>query len=75
MKKYIYRQNNKFIIDRELLSSKANKDNICNAIYAAIYSEFSGASKNKAYSHLTYIERFNKLNEFVEKWLKDRGLE
>jgi hypothetical protein len=75
MKKYVYRKNSQFTIDKEQLKPAARRDDICNAIYAAIYTEFSGASKNKVYSHLTPAERLDKMNEFIEQWLKQRGLE
>jgi len=75
MKQYIYRQNCHFIIDKDELKPVARKDTICNALYAAVYTEFSGASNNKNYSKLTNAEKLNKVNEFIEKWLKERGLE
>jgi len=75
MKRYIYRQSCQFKLDKQLLKPEARRDNICNALYAAVYTEFSGASNNKIYSHLTNAEKLNKVNEFVDKWLKERGLE
>ncbi len=75
MKQYIYRQNSQFKLDKEQLKPAARKDDICNALYAAIYTEFSGASKNRVYSHLNNAEKLNKVNEFCENWLKQRGLE
>lgn len=74
MKTIINRKNNMFCIDRSKLSSKANKDEICNAIYAAIYREFAGAATNPAYKGLTNLQKMNRINEFVNKWLFDRGL-
>lgn len=71
---YVYRKNHKFHIDKTKLKPAAQSDEICNAMYAAIYLEFRGADKNINYRHLNYIQRFEKLNEFVEKWLKDRKL-
>lgn len=70
----IYRKNKQFIINRSLLKPEANRTDICNALYAAIYDEFKGASSNKIYSDLTPLELINKLNQFAEKWLTDRGL-
>lgn len=75
MKTVIIRKNNKFWIDRTQLSAAANKETICNALYAAIYTEFLGASKNPNYMHLNNLEKLNKLNEFALNWLKIRGLE
>lgn len=75
MKLIVNRRNKQFCIDTTQLSSKANNTDVINALYAAIYLEFRGASENPKYKHLTYLERFNKLNEFANKWLKDRGLD
>ena len=69
-----YRQNNQFKIDTTKLSSKANTTQIKNALYAAVYQEFFGASENPKYKDLTLVQRINKLNEFAENWLIQRGL-
>lgn len=74
MKKIIYRQNNMFIIDREQLKSGARKDDICNALYAALYTEFSGATDNPDYKNKTNLERLQAINKFAFDWLKLRGL-
>jgi len=70
----IYRQTNRFIINKAELKPKANTTEIRNALYAAIYDEFSGAVKNPKYRNLTSIEKMNKLNEFANNWLQKRGL-
>jgi len=75
MKQVIIRKNRRFIINEEQLKPQANKPDICNALYAAIYREFLGASENPKYKDLTPIDRLNKLNEFALDWLKKRGLE
>jgi hypothetical protein len=69
-----YRQNNQFKIDDSKLSQKAKNTQIKNALYAAVYTEFFGASENMKYKDLTLVDRINKLNEFAENWLKERGL-
>lgn len=74
MKQVIYRQNKMFIIDREQLKPKARSDEICNALYAAIYTEFLGASENPVYKELNNLERFTKINVFANEWLQKRGL-
>lgn len=74
MKKYFYRQNNQFVIDSDLLSSKANTTAVINGLYAAAYLEFRGAVENPKYKDLTALEKMNKLNEFAHNWLKTRGL-
>jgi hypothetical protein len=74
MKQIVYRQNKLFCIDKDNLSKKALKDDIINALYGAIYTEFSGAVYNDDYKNLTSLEKLNKLNEFANKWLSDRGL-
>ena len=42
--------------------------------YEAIYTEFSGANYNADYANLTNLEKFQKVNEFANKWLDERGL-
>lgn len=74
MKQVIFRQNKMFVIDREQLKPKARSDEICNALYAAIYTEFAGASENPAYKDLTNLDKFVKINEFANDWLQKRGL-
>lgn len=75
MKIIITRRSNRFCIDKTQLSAAAKKDDICNALYAAVYDEFKGASKHPNYKDLSNLDRLNKLNEFALDWLKDRGLE
>lgn len=70
----IYRQGKLFKINESLLSPQANKVSIKNALYAAIYDEFRGASENPLYMHLTPLDRMQKLNDYASNWLKDRGL-
>jgi hypothetical protein len=74
MEKIIYRKNKLFCIDKSKLKPVAQKDNIYIALYAAIYTEFSGAIYNQDYSNLTSIARLDKVNEFALKWLDERGL-
>lgn len=69
----INKQGSLFVIDDSQISVKARTPAIKNGLYAAIYGEFLGAVENPKYSNLTSIEKFNKLNEFAEKWLKDRN--
>jgi hypothetical protein len=70
----IYRQNHKFFVDESKLKPEARRSDICNALYAAIYLEFAGAHTNPDYSKLTPLEKMNKLNEYANTWLKERGL-
>lgn len=63
-----------FVLNDSQLSTKAKTTPIKNALYAEIYVEFIDAAKNPKYSNLTSLEKFNKVNEFAEKWLKDRNL-
>lgn len=74
MEKLIVHRNKMFIIDKAKLKPASRKEDIYQALYAAIYIEFSGAQYNKDYSELDYIARLNKLNEFAWKWLEERGL-
>lgn len=74
MDQLIYRKNKMFCIDKSLLKPAARKDDICNALYAAIYTEFSGAVYNQDYKDMTLIQRLNEINTFAWKWLEQRGL-
>lgn len=74
MDNIIYRKNKMFMIDKTKLKPAARKDDVCVALYAAIYQEFSGANYNQDYSDLTPLERMNKLNEFARNWLAERKL-
>ena len=69
----INRQNHMFVIDSTKLNSLGQKSQNKNALYAAIYDEFFGASENKKYKNLTNLEKFNKLNEFATNWLQKNG--
>lgn len=73
MVQVIYRKNKLFIIDQDVLKPTARKPEILNALYAELYNEFSGANYHPNYEKLTNLERFNKLNEFANTWLKARG--
>jgi len=70
----IFRKNRQFIVNVAELKPKAIRVDIINGLYAAIYSEFKGASENNKYKNLTPLELMAKLNEFAYQWLKDRGL-
>ena len=74
MKQVIYRKNKMFMIDKDQLKPDARRDDVYNALYAAIYIEFQGASENKNYSQLTNLEKFNEVNAFAYNWLRTRGL-
>ena len=74
MKTVIYRRNKMFIIDKEQLLPHARKEDIYNALYAAVYTEFQGASENPNYKELTNLEKVNKVNQFANEWLSKRGL-
>ena len=73
MVQVILRKNKLFMINQEVLKPSARKPDLINALYAEIYIEFSGANYNPSYEKLTNLERFNKLNEFANAWLKTRG--
>jgi len=70
----ISRRNRLFVINKEVLKVSTKKDEICNALYAAVYTEFQGASKNPRYKNLTTQEMLIKVNEFAFQWLNQRGL-
>ena len=64
-----------FVIDRSQLSTAANKEAICNALYGDLYSEFKGAVKNPQYKDLTQKDMLTQVNIFANDWLKTRGLQ
>jgi hypothetical protein len=68
-----YRYNSEFRIKDSELPNSAKNTAVKNALYAAVYDEFVGASENNKYKNLTTLERINKLNEFAQKWLDDKG--
>lgn len=70
----IYRKNKFFCIDKSKLKPQARKDDVCVALYAAIYTEFAGANYNNDYANLTPLEKLSRVNEFAKKWLQERGL-
>jgi hypothetical protein len=74
MEKLIYRKNKMFCIDKSKLKPEAQATDVISALYAAIYSEFSGAMYNSDYKDLSNLERFEKVNEFAVDWLTKRGL-
>lgn len=71
---YVKRVGKRFVIDQSQLSVKANKTDTINALYAAIYTEFIGASEKPKYKNLSPIEKLDELNLFTHEWLKERGL-
>jgi hypothetical protein len=72
MNSIIYRQNKLFKIDDSQINA-TNKREVCNALYAAIYSEFRGASENPIYRNLSNLERLQAVNTFATNWLKSKG--
>lgn len=74
MENIIYRKNKMFCIDKGKLKPEAQKNDVITALYAAIYTEFSGAIYNSDYKDLSNLEKFIKVNEFANDWLNKRGL-
>jgi hypothetical protein len=73
MAQVILRKNRLFVVNKETIASD-NKEDICNALYAAIYTEFLGASKNPKYKNVPAIDMLQKINEYANEWLSKRGL-
>lgn len=73
MENVIFRKNKLFVLDKEKLKPHAKKDEIYTALYAAIYTEFQGASKHPNYKDLTNLDKVGEVNSFAYKWLKQRG--
>lgn len=71
---YVKRSGKRFVVDKTQLSTKANKTDIINSLYAAIYDEFKGAALNPKYADMTPVKRLEELNTFTHEWLKERGL-
>lgn len=63
-----------FVIDKSQLETKAKKDDVCNALYGAIYREFAGAAKNPRYKGLDHKSMLEEVNSFAFNWLKEKGL-
>ena len=68
-----YRFNMEFKIKDSELPESAKSSSVKNALYAAVYEEFFGASENIKYKHLSSLAKFSKLNEFASNWLKEKG--
>ncbi len=73
MEDVIFRKNKMFILDKEKLKPHAKKEEIYTALYAAIYTEFQGASKHPNYKNLTNLNKMQEVNLFAFNWLKQRG--
>lgn len=73
MEKVIYRKNKLFVLDKSKLKPQGKREEVYNGLYAAIYSEFQGASVNDIYKDLTSLDRLEQVNEFAYNWLKQRG--
>lgn len=74
MSNIVVRKNRMFVIDKSQLKAKAKKDDVCNALYSAIYLEFAGASKNPRYQGMDAKSMLEAVNGFAFSWLKERGL-
>lgn len=75
MSNFIYRDATKlFKINKDLLPLESRRTDVLNGLYAAIFTEFAGAYKNKKYKHLTNKEKLNEINIFAENWLRERHL-
>ena len=72
-KPLVMRNNRMFVLDDTQLPESANNTPTKNALYADIYMEFRGASKNPKYKNLTYQQRMEVLNTFAQDWLRLRG--
>lgn len=75
MQEFIKYKNNRFVVVRKNLSESANKTDIINSLYLAIYQEFFGASENPKYKNLSVLDRLSKVNEFANDWLSKKGLQ
>lgn len=73
MQKVIYRKNKLFIIDKDKIKPHGQKNEVYNALYAAIYTEFQGANFNANYKDLTNLDKLDQVNAFAYNWLKQRG--
>ena len=69
-----YKDGRFFKIDSTVLKTEANRTDIINSLYLAVYEEFKGASDNKRYSNLNPVKKLEKVNAFASEWLNKRGL-
>lgn len=72
-KPLVLRNNRMFVLDETQLPESAKNTPTKNALYADIYMEFRGASKNPKYKDLTIQQRMKVLNTFALNWLQVRG--
>lgn len=72
-KPLVYRQNRLFKLEESELPVKARTAQIKNALYAAIYTEFTDAQYNPKYEHTNLLQRMQAVEAFARKWLKDGG--
>lgn len=61
------------MINKEIIKPHGRREEVYNALYAAIYTEFQGASNNPNYKDLTNLDRLEQINTFAFNWLKQRG--
>lgn len=74
MEVIVYRKNNRFIIDKSKINSENRVEEICNALYIAVYKEFQGAQNHPSYKNMTNLEKLQAVNDFASNWLSKRGL-
>lgn len=72
---YVFKRGARIVLNKEALSEEAQTTEIMNALYAAIYIEFSGATKSPKYSEMTLKDKISAVNDFAFNWLKERGLD
>lgn len=70
----IIRKGKLFSVNKDVLSSKANKSDIINALYFALFQEFAGAVRNDKYKNETNQQKISLMNSFAYNWLKERNL-
>lgn len=75
MEQLVVRRSRLFVVDKtKLQTKKAQSNEVVNALYAAIYEEFKGASTNPKYKTMNNKELMDQVNSFSWNWLKERGL-
>ena len=62
-----------FVVDKSQLKT-TKVEETCNALYAAIYTEFMGAVENPTYKDKNNSEKLELINNYANNWLKSRGL-
>jgi len=66
----IYRKNRLFMVNKDKLPLRLQKQEVISSILVVIFKEFSGAIYNDKYKHMNYEDRIKEINLFAENYIK-----